>query len=197
MALLSRVSVVLGIVIAMTCVSAQAASTTFNFDDDPVLEAAFEGETTETSFTQDGLTIYITPTGGDFSFAGSGMGIDTGGDFNVAGDKVDFYFDQDVTITQLDMAGFTPAGLDAGTFSIDGGSSYTLPDDFDNNTSDYIDLSEAVSAGTVLTIAYDAGNGFQWQGLTVEFTAAVPTPAALPAGLGLMGLMIIKRRMAA
>jgi hypothetical protein len=171
------------------------AQITFTFEDNTSAVGSFLHLRSTGSIEVDGLTITATafaPGDGetfwsnsaDFGVNADG-GEDTADEFDVD-EGMTFYFDHDVTLTNIDVGTF--GGADEGTIAFDGGAAIssitatgltTLGDTY-------------VASGTVLRFTAISGS-FTLDGLTVSAVPEPSTGAAL-AGLVGFGFAVSRRR---
>lgn len=200
MAVFSRVSVMLGVVFALTGGAVQAATIAFD------LRNTAEGQDLEDtgSATKGGVTMTATSNGAinalaatlGINFTGSsddsGLFDDSNGDNTGTEELLDFVFDVDLTLDSIDFTNFS--GTDQATLTIGGGSPITITSG--DSTNPYA-VNAFLLAGTHVVLQYDNNTGNNGWGIETVTVTPVPAPTGLAAGLGLMGLMMIKRRGAA
>ena len=200
MAMSYRVSMLFVVMAALSAGTSHAATLTYTLVNNPSVEAVDEAASFD--LTVGSVTATLTANIGVLNGTTTSFGVNAPGtgdetaqiDGDLGLESVAITFDTNVTF--LDFTVSLLSGDDAGSWTIDAGS----PNGF--TTSGVKAVNTAFTANTTtITISFvnpgTLGNGFSLDEFRVETVAAVPTPAALPAGLGLMGLMMIKRRKAA
>ena len=181
---------------------ATAAPVTFNLRD-PLVEGI--DEVNSFSLTLDGLTatLWALPT----TFNGSNLllnqtssafginveGTTCGGaedsatlDGGCVGESIKIAFDSDVFVNSLRVSNFGSAdaglaSLAAGTYAITGTGLHSLGDTF-------------LAAGSALTVAYTAGNGFSLDSFTASIAPATAVPEPSVLWLLALGVLGIARR---
>ena len=191
---------ILPIIVAATATAsvtqANAAPLFFDLESDGSAGPALENTGT---YTEAGVTINATATGGDLNSLSTSFGVDGGDSDQIdagLGEKIDFEFvftGLTVSILSLDFVGVGSAsGDDAVFFTINNGVLTQLETgatDFNGSSDIYTPaVPIALSSGDVLTITAEDVAGIE--GITLN---VVPEPSSLGL-LGLGSLIIARRR---
>jgi len=194
-----RMMLAMIVVIALMGVSAQAATIVFDMTDNGEgLALENTGEATKSGVKMSANTnvdaainaissrLGINFTGSDDE---SSLFDDSNGDNTGTAEFLSFSFDADVTLDSID---FTDFGTnDQAKLTIGTATPTVITNS--NDTNPFV-VNESVSNGTPIILEYEiAGGGNGW-GIEAVTISVIPTPAALPAGLAMLGLITMRRR---
>lgn len=190
------------IVMTVACVltsSGFAHAATIDFD----MRNTAEGQDLEDtgSATKGGVTMTAT-SNGTINAISSRLGInsagsddgpslfdDVNGDNTGVEETFTFSFDFDVTLESIDFTDF--GGDDEAILTIGAGSPVTITSS--DATNPYL-IGTAVSASTSIVLEYNNNGTSNGWGIETVTITAIPAPAALPAGLALLGFAAARRR---